>query len=95
MALDKGLQDLLRQYDNNETSWGGKHNTDLLERIQQYIENNWNEHYIHSASFTKDMQEFSQSMYTKAQLYSYPAPFPDRICKNAVRNLRHRVILQR
>lgn len=91
MALDKGLQGLLRQYDNSETSWGGKHNSDLLKRIHQYIEDNLSEYYIHSASFTKDMQEFSQSMYTKAQLYSYPTPLPDRTCKNAVRNLRKRI----
>ena len=91
MALDQGLKDLLRQYDNSETSWGGKHNSDLLERIQQYIEENLSKHYIHSANFTRDMQEFSRSMYTSSQLQNYPAPWPDWICKNAVRNLRKRI----
>lgn len=91
MALDQGLKDLLRKYDNSETSWGGKHNSDLLERIQQYIEDNLSKNYIHSVNFTRDMQGFSHSMYTSSQLQNYPAPLPDRICKNALRNLRKRI----
>lgn len=88
MALDQGLQNLLREYDNSETSWGGVNNSDLSKRIKQYVADNLSSHYIHSESFTKDMQDFSHTMYTTAQLQSFPAPWPERICKNAVRNLR-------
>ena len=91
MALDKGLQNLLKEYDNSETSWGGIHNSDLLERITQYVKDHLSKQYIHSASFARDMQDFSQSMYSTGQLQSYPAPLPNRICKNALRNLRKRI----
>lgn len=91
MPLPTDLQNLLRQYDVNEVSWRCRNNQRLLDRIQQWIWTNNQQHYIRSRQFATDMRLFSESMYTTAQLRTYPAPMTWKILKNAVSNIRRRI----
>lgn len=91
MPLPLDLQDLLRQYDNLEDDWRGQNNQKVLDQIQKWGLNNHQQYYIHSRQFATDMRLFSSKMYTKAQLQTYPAPYPARILRNAIPNIRRRI----
>lgn len=92
MSLPIYIQDLLHQYNNSELSWGGVNNSQLMDQLARDVQKHNDEWYVKSRRFAKDMREFASRMYTTAQLQSYPAPLPDRSCKNAIKCLRRRII---
>ena len=91
MALPIGLQLLLRQYDCSEIDWTGVNNQQLLDRIALWEIQKHLHTYIHSRQFATDMRLFSRIMYNQCQLQTPPAPNPDRILKNAIKNIRRRI----
>jgi len=91
MSLPSYIQNCLRQYDNNELSWGGVNNSKLMDQLVKGVQNNNDEKYVKSRRFAKDMREFASRIYTTAQLQSDPAPMPFRTCWNAIKCLRRKI----
>lgn len=91
MPLPTYIQTLLRQYDNSEMDWGDRNNSHVMDDLAYEVTQNNDEIYVLSRDFFSDMREFASRMYTPAQLQNYPAPLPDRTCRNAINCLRRRI----
>lgn len=91
MPLPTYIQHHLRQYDNSEMNWGEINNSHLLDNLAHDVWSHNDVSYVLSHQFSTDMREFASRMYTPAQLQSYPAPLPDRMCRNAISCLRRRI----
>lgn len=91
MPLPAYIQTRLRQYDYNEASWGEANNSHLMDNLALDVRSHNDVPYVLSRQFSTDMREFASRMYTSVQLQMYPAPLPERTCRNAIRCLRRRI----
>ena len=62
-----------------------------MDYLAHEVMQNHADAYVLSHQFMADMREFASRMYTPAQLQNYPAPLPDRTCRNAINCLRRRI----
>ena len=91
MPLPTYIQHHLRQYDNSEMDWGEINNSHIMDNLAYEVTQNNDQVYVLSRDFISDMREFASRMYTPSQLQNYPAPLPDRTCRNAIRCMRRRI----